>query len=843
MKYIPGEGSDSADYMFVGEAPGYHEDKQGRPWVGPAGKIAHYCLDRVGISADNIYFTNVCHYRPPNNAISKWCKKSKKYGRVPNEQVREGLYELYHDIIRVRPKIIIPVGNIALWALTGKEEITKRRGSVLPLELDARRLQHVMPYSSTAELDSYGALLVHKVIPTFHPAYIDRQYGLKTIFEKDLKKAKRETGYLGIRWPRRMIYVEPEEEHAYELAAELMEHDQFAFDIETPGGKLYCIAFSADPSRSFVLRADADWKWNLIKMILSSKARKICHNGLFDTSFLKYHYNIDVENYTFDTMYAAKLCYPEFLQGLDFLTSFFTDEPYYKDEGKDQDLGIAESAEQYMLYNGKDACLTMEIALQLQQKEMKNPRHAASVNSHMRLLPIGKDMMVRGIRVDQVAFSTLRADKIAEWETRQAKLDEHIFSQILRIEHKLKPAIRSLAIALLNKMKKMMEAGEPGFNVNSVPEMKLYLYDIRGFKRKQHKVTRADTTEEAALKELYGETGDEILLEIVKVRQVRKLRSTYLSWKAIPEGRLVYSVNIVRTKTQRWSMGQTIIITLPSKTGQYRTKTGVNAQTIPPEVRKTIIADPGMILFDADLEQVEDRIVAYAGGVKRKIKAYEDGIDPHALSASGFFGVSVEEILKEKKECDRTGKTPPMRYIGKQSNHAFNYKEGWMTFMRNLNKKADETGIRIVAAQAKRIRANHFALYPEIEYNYWAWIEELLNSKQRIINAFGYERTFYELRHWKQRDQGVYRDAYSWYAQSIPPEIINRSMVRIRDQLPEVEILLHTHDGILGQIPEKLADDYLEKIPKLMDEPIDVRDQIIHIPVDIHSGTCWATLE
>lgn len=844
MKYIPAEGSDSADYMIVGEAPGQQEEKDGRPFVGPSGKILRYCMDRVGIPIDNIYITNVCHYRPPYNVISKWCRKSKKYGRVPNEQVREGMYELYRDIIRVRPKIIIPVGNIALWALHGKEEITKRRGSVLPVELDSRRLDYIMSYvKSSKELDTFSVLLEHKLLPTFHPAHVDRQYELKAIFEKDLKKAKRETEYPEIRYLQREIIIEPEEAYAYELAERLLTYDQFAFDIETPGGNLYCIAFSADPSWGFVLRTDAPWKMQLVSMLLQSPLSKICHNGLFDTGFLKYHNDIDTKNYIFDTMYAGKLCYPEFPQGLDFYTSFFTDEPYYKDEGKDQDLSIAEDAEQYMLYNGKDACLTMEVALQLQQHEMKNPRHAESIISHMRLLPIARNMMIRGLRVNIEAFSELRAAKQFDMMAFQAGLDETIFKQVLEIADKGTAKLKLLAMSLLQVMKARMELGEAGFNVNSSPEMKLYLYELRGFKRKKHKITRQDTTEEVALKEIYGETGDKTLLEIVKIRQIRKLLTTYLSHKAIPHGRLTYSVNLVRTKTQRWSSGQTIIITLPGKPGKYRTKTGVNAQTIPPEVRKTIIADPGMILFDADLEQAEDRIVAYAGGVKKKIEAYENGIDPHALSASGFFNTSVEEILAEAKECKRTGKTPPMRYIGKQSNHAFNYEEGWMTFMRQLNKKSDKTGIRINAAQSKRIRINHFALYPEIEYNYWAWIQDQLNSRQKIYNAFGYERIFYGLRHWKQRDQGVYRDAYSWYAQSVPPEIINRGMVRIHEQLPEVEILLHTHDGILGQCPEALAGEYLPIIPKLLDEPLDINGQEIHIPVDIRSGTCWATLE
>ena len=301
-------------------------------------------------------------------------------------------------------------------------------------------------------------------------------------------------------------------------------------------------------------------------------------------------------------------------------------------------------------------------------------------------------------------------------------------------------------------------------------------------------------------------------------------------------------MNIARTKTQRWSSGQTIIILAPSEKNRRKGKTGVNAQTVPGPVRMTLVADPGMTLFYADLAQAEDRIVAYAGNVQKKIWAFENGVDAHALSASGFFHASIDDVLAEAKRCKAEGKTPPMRYIGKQSNHAFNYGEGWMTFMRNLNKKADETGIRINAAQAKAIRANHFQLYPEIEQVYWEWIEEQLRQRGRLVNCFGYERIFYGLRNWPTRDQEVYRDGYSWYPQSTPPEIINRGMARIHEQLPEVEILLHAHDAILGQVPEAQVDQLRGEILLLMDEPLYIKNREVHIPVDIKFGERWGAL-
>lgn len=839
--YVPGEGPTRCTYMIVGEAPGAQEEAQGRPFVGTSGKLLRHCLDRVGIDENDTYITNVSHYRPPGNDISKFCPRKKRQGvarRYPNELVRQGMYELYEDIAGRKPKVIIPVGNVALWALTGLEEITKRRGSVYQCQFDMERLSHVTSLFGDADqlTDTIKYCMTTKIVPTFHPAFIDRTYSLKPIFEKDLKKAKRETGYPDVRYPERELYIDPDIHMAHELAERMItEYAQFAYDIETPGGNLYCVGFSPDPSWGMVLRTDEKWKRELVRNILESPKPKIAHNGLFDAGFLKYHYELDVRNYTFDTMYAAKLLYPEFRQGLDFLTSFYTDEPYYKDEGKDQDLQSFESELEYLTYNAKDACCTYEVYQEMHKHELKKPWAREAVRHRMALLPLATNAMVRGMQVDPVVQTELRNAVAVEEARAQELVDDAVLNDCVRAAERGD----STALDLAKRVMKNLENDTPGFNVYSTPDMKAYLYDIKKMKVKRHKKTRQPTTEEVALKELYGETLDDTLLQIVNVRKARKLRSNYLARHAAPYGRLVYSLNICATETTRWSSGLTIIITRAAKTKGRRDGVGVNAQTVPLRVREMIVPDPGYVLFNADLAQVEDRIVAYAGNVKRKIHGIENNMDGHSLTASGFFGVSVEEVLAQDKEFKRQGKTPPMRYIGKQSNHAFNYGEQWLTFMRNLNKKADETDIRINAKQSKAIRANHFSMYPEVEDEYWEWIKQQLRTKGRLSNPFGYSRIFYGLRNWPKRDEDVYRQGYAWYPQSTAPEIINRAMVRIHTQFPEAELFLHTHDGIVGQVQERDVDTAREVIMQLMDEPLYVRDHVIHIPVDLQFGESW----
>lgn len=841
LRLVPGEGSDTPDYFVVGEAPGVEEEKRGRPFVGYSGDLMRTSFQRVGIDVRSTYITNVSPARPPGNKINLWAKPSKKLCRVPNEIVTAGLVQLYRDVALRKPKVIIPMGNVAMWAFLGHEKIARWRGSVLPATLDSHRIGIVSPYLSSSEMYSILSEVIKcKVLPTWHPAAVTRQYNLRPVFEKDLAKAKREIGYPEIRWPKREIYLDPDYATAHLLAERLLQAPYFGFDIETPGGKFWCISFASEPSWGFVLRTDTAWKMALIRMLLESDKAKGGSNALFDTSYTLYHNDIDVKNYCYDSQYVHKICYPEFKAGLDFQGSFYTDEPYYKDDGKDLDLSIAENEEQYMLYCGKDSCVHVEVKQQQEQIELRNKAHRASVDSHMRLLYICRRMMVRGMRVDIDKLIQLRKESQEKLLAAQTKIDNAILAQMTHMaEHDKDPFKKAEAYKLAVRMMKSLKSEEPGFNVFSNPDVKLYLYKLRGFKEKRHKTTKAVTAEETALKELYVETLDPTLLDIVKAREERKLQSTYLTPRVAPYGRIVYSVNPCGTKTLRWTSGQTIVILSPSKKKRRKAKSGTNAQTIPRIVRGAIVPDDGYVLFYADLRQVEDRIVAYAGGVKKKIHAFENGINAHSLSAAGYFTTTVEAVEQEKEEYKQKHQEPPMYYIGKQGNHAYNYGEGARTFKVNFNKKIDETGIKITEAQAKAIRVRHFQLYPEIEYGYWEWIKETLRTKRmRLTNPFGYERVLYG----NPKDDRTNRDGYSWYPQSTAPEIINRAMIRIDKELPEVEMFIHMHDAIFGQVPEAQADVLKPAILELMVEPIQVRDHTITIPVDFKYGTNWGSL-
>jgi uracil-DNA glycosylase len=103
-----GVGSPEADLMFVGEAPGFHEDKQGYPFVGSAGKLLDRLLEGIGLTRGDVYIANVLKCRPPGN-------------RDPQpDEIEACESHLFRQIELIEPKLIATLGNFATKLLSGK---------------------------------------------------------------------------------------------------------------------------------------------------------------------------------------------------------------------------------------------------------------------------------------------------------------------------------------------------------------------------------------------------------------------------------------------------------------------------------------------------------------------------------------------------------------------------------------------------------------------------------------------------------------------------------------------------------------------------------------------------
>ena len=149
-----GTGNPQASIMFVGEAPGFYEDRQGEPFVGAAGKLLTELLQSIGLERADIYIANVIKCRPPNNRDP-----------LPDE-IDICKPFLLQQIELIQPKLVCTLGNFATQTLLERKVgITKVRGQVI-------RLEHFV------------------VFPLFHPAAALHQGNLRVPLKEDFQKLK-----------------------------------------------------------------------------------------------------------------------------------------------------------------------------------------------------------------------------------------------------------------------------------------------------------------------------------------------------------------------------------------------------------------------------------------------------------------------------------------------------------------------------------------------------------------------------------------------------------------------------------------------------------------------------
>ena len=164
-----GKGNPNAEIMFVGEAAGRNEDEQGLPFVGAAGKNLDKLLDKVGLSMEDVYITNILKYRPPENR-----------NPLP-EEIKAHTPWLIEQIKQIKPKIICSLGNYStkFFLSDGNIEEMEKMPGITQI------------HGKIKLLDFHGLKI--KLIPLFHPAAIIYKRDLIGLWEKDMEIVKAET--------------------------------------------------------------------------------------------------------------------------------------------------------------------------------------------------------------------------------------------------------------------------------------------------------------------------------------------------------------------------------------------------------------------------------------------------------------------------------------------------------------------------------------------------------------------------------------------------------------------------------------------------------------------------
>lgn len=358
---VPQIPVDRPKIALVGEAAGEQEARQGRPFVGESGQELARMLRDAGINRELCYITNLFWTRPPGNKIEGYCLTKKQVGKdYPYPKLSSGNYltmealkdigdvefkhleallnrfhgtgkavpqhpgvlgRLYLELSYLRPNLVVALGNTACWALLSRTGITKIRGT-------------------TMESTLVPGL---KVLPTFHPAMILRQWQNRAVVVMDLTKAKRESEFPEIRRPEREIWINPTLEDVQDFERILHKAELISFDIETADRMITCIGFAPDkglaitipfldpskPGHSYWSQEEEVAVWKMIRRVLASDVPKLAQNGLYDIQYL-WRSGIPVRNLLHDTMILHHALQPEMLKRLGFLGSIYTNESAWK---------------------------------------------------------------------------------------------------------------------------------------------------------------------------------------------------------------------------------------------------------------------------------------------------------------------------------------------------------------------------------------------------------------------------------------------------------------------------------------------------------------------------------
>ena len=329
MKLLAPSG---AKILLIGEGPTEEDLRAGVPFTGHAGRELNTMLADADLSRANVALTYLFQERPPGGDINAWavprtnlnlnpllpwsgipCKK----GVVDPARTQPALARLYEEIARVNPNVIVTLGNTPLAALCRVSGITKLRGA---LHFFQNR----------------------KVIPTYAPSAVLRQYEWRPQVVADFIKTKIESGFPEARLINRLIYIEPTVNDLEDWTERLCREDFISFDIETSAKQITCIGFAPNLRECFVIpfwdvktgnywerEEDEVLAYKAMRRICASRSVKIAQNGLYDVSYLS-KYNVKVTNFTEDTMIQSHSLYPAMPKGLDFLGSIYANERAWK---------------------------------------------------------------------------------------------------------------------------------------------------------------------------------------------------------------------------------------------------------------------------------------------------------------------------------------------------------------------------------------------------------------------------------------------------------------------------------------------------------------------------------
>ena len=405
------------------------------------------------------------------------------------------------------------------------------------------------------------------------------------------------------------------------------------------------------------------------------------------------------------------------------------------------------------------------------------------------------------------AYETLErplVDVLARMERRGISIDRQILSRLsgefAQIMARLESEIHELA-------------GE-SFNLGSPKQLGDILFGKMGLPGAKKTATGAWATGAQILEEL-ADQGYELPKQILNWRQLSKLKSTYTD--ALPNfvnketGRVHTSFSLAATTTGRLASSEPNIQNIPVRTEEGR------------KIRAAFIATPGHKLISADYSQIELRVLAHMAHIPQLTKAFADGIDIHAMTASEMFGVPVE------------GMDPMVRRRAKAINFGIIYGISAFGLANQLGIGREEAGAYI---------KKYFERFPGIK-DYMEATKKFAREHGYVATVFGRHCHYPQIASSNPSERAFNeRAAINAPIQGTAADIIRRAMIRMEDALDAAKLkaamLLQVHDELIFEVPDDEIEATIKVVTRVMvDAPHPAVQLTVPLQVDARAALNW----
>lgn len=782
--------------MIVGDYPTKDEYQKGIGYSGATGLYTQKLFKYNDADAKKWYSTYVFLY--PVSGYDSPKKTIQKNALAKAQAESDYLSILKSDIVDVEPNAILAMGELALQTLTGFKGISKRRGSIYPINpLLSDKPIKVVPILSAR--DSY-----RQNDKPLNYTILDVAKALKI---KDYQKEYEAPG-------RCFIVRNTEELEGYRDKFRSAKY--LTFDIETHRGYITCISFCGDGEVAISVPLLVGNRWDkfeagkiykLINDILRYPTPKVNQNIKYDRTVLE-NWGFRINNIIGDTMLLAGCIYPEYPKNLGFLNSIYTDHPYYKDEGKEFDP-TKHNPNRLLLYNAKDALVTWQIW----EKQLQDAEDIGTKKFYFNYVQPMFDIYCRMDRNGITVDNAQREKLIHRYEPLYSESCNYINLMLGETINPLSPKQVAKAVYDIMGCPKHTKVNDAGDTVNDTSE---------------------DTLEEIYINEISDEGRKSILKNIILARKLKKV-ITFLHTPFSYDGKMRTASNLAGTENGRSSASKSIDIVYQLKPGKnagiVEANVGYSFQTIPKhgfefgnerigaDLRTMFVPSDGYVFVEGDQSQAEARVVCVLAKDWNTLRLFDE-TDIHKVTATWVLGKTYENITKEDRQD-----------YGKKPRHAGNYDMGAGVLSVMSHKTRTE---------CQKILDRFHAASPQIRGIFHADVRRFIDKERYLRSPHGRRRDFFGI-----VDNKMYKEGYSFIPQATISDHNKFTILKplvIKYPEPICRNLVENHDSNTFEVRREAYQDFAGDFKQVIQTPIPFnnclleRDFELIIPGEIEIG-------